>query len=338
MQFALHRCSSAAPPTSPQLLLQAVQSHLHFSQIRSWQEVGVSDHTHTPFRLLYRVSSFESGVELSAMFAGSPVHHTFPVILLGGPKTSLQVSMLSLPRLSSIPQQLLCRSANVSQCQSLLVGGTLVKVVRTTSVKVQTPSVKVQTPSAKVQTPSASLQDCFPFSPPMPSPLSPKLLAGLADRLTPESSLSSLSATATSQTLGLMESSAGEYRQLMASSNGEYRQLMAFSTGEYMVSSTGEYGDVPALQDSQYREMSSSAGSSDHSGVMTAVQNMMNGLRLEEGTSKTKATFEPAPRAPGSPAPFSTAYDSSNVVKRRSCALTCKVSSECCWGGGRVCI
>lgn len=158
------RPSSPTLPSSPMLLLQAVRSYLHFSQIRSWQEVGATDHTHTPFRLLYRVCS-SSDVGFSPH---CPLSHTFPALPLNQ-HSALLVSLSYLPRLPCFPATLLT-PGNVA-CKNTK------SKINSTQRSIQTTS---EDTSLDIIRHSPSSVEAFPFSPPMPSPLSPKLLTGLA--------------------------------------------------------------------------------------------------------------------------------------------------------------
>lgn len=275
-------CSPSTSPCSPQQLLQAVQSHLHFSQIRSWQEVGAYDSIHSPFQLLYRLCSLDEGGNPRAEFISTcsgygPVHHTFPLLPLT-PHSSLPhnstllVSVTSLPRLQSIPHQLIPTMAAYPQAKT-------VTTVRngqhshSSSSEMLTSRPRNSSERLMVQKSSHGLHECFPFSPPLPSPLSPKLLSGLPDRLTIESSLATPSCN------------------------------------------TDDYGT---------RDASSSC--------LKMLTNGLSSLKLEGEGSKSHAPsmVETTPRAPGSPAPFSSAYESNVLKKRRSCALTCKVCGTVC--------
>lgn len=185
------RLPLSAPPSSPQLLLQAVRSYLHFSQVRSWQEVvGGRDHTPFPFQLLYRVCA---PGDSHNDFTPFPAHrHTFPSVPLT-PNAFLVVTVATLPRLPHIPEQLSPPSLtcdhssnsttdnsnsitdkNSSHCQSSNEQARR-KAKYLTSAPVPLGIGRLAKESPK---------EGFPFSPPLPSPLSPKLLMGLADRPT----------------------------------------------------------------------------------------------------------------------------------------------------------
>jgi len=286
--------SSASPTCSvtPQLLLQAIKSHLHFSQIRSWQEVGMSDHTHSPFQLSYNVCVGSSQVsDMATKFVGTslaPVLHTFPLISIAG-ITCLQVAVWSLPRLHSIPQQL-------HSCS-----GSLASVTCSNS--------------------NSSGQESFPFSPPTPSPLSPKLLSGLADRLAIESSLSG-GVGGWSPELKLLPVLPSVGSEALVKVKGQSEERNQILAQEVKETSDRVGVGVAAPQGACGLQVTWSPSSQ-----VDSLASGLSSLRL--GHSETNGaklpTFEPAPRAPGSPAPFSAACDSSTTAKRRSCALSCKV-------------
>ena len=233
------------PPSSPQLLLQAVHSHLHFSQVRSWQEVGRKDHTPLPFTLLCRLCT---PVESSDDFTPFPAnYHTFPCVSLS-PHAYLVVTVATLPRLPGLPDQLsppCSRMVNRTTDNSHSTTDNSIRttdtsngakgksnsttdnsnsatdnLIRTTDNSNSTTDKSHRTTdisngksnsttdnsnsttdnsvlnganhqAASVPMPLSvgrlskdSTKDGFPFSPPQPSPLSPKLLMGLADRTT----------------------------------------------------------------------------------------------------------------------------------------------------------
>jgi hypothetical protein len=145
-----------------------VRSYLHFSQIRSWQEVGVTDHTHSPFRLLYRVCSSSRNRSFSPH---TPLTHSFPALSLNQ-HSALLVSLTYLPRLPCFPAQVIHDNVTCKIARSKIK-----------SIQRSTQKSKGQSASEDSQHSPKSVE-AFPFSPPLPSPLSPKLLTGLADRPT----------------------------------------------------------------------------------------------------------------------------------------------------------
>ena len=284
---------TSAAPVSPRFLLQAVQSHLHFSQIRSWQEVGMSDHTHSPFQLAYNVCVGSQGSDMAARFfdtLAAPILHTFPLLSIAG-NAYLQVMVWSLPRLHSIPQQL--------HPHSVLFAS----MIRSNS--------------------EPSSQESFPFSPPTPSPLSPKLLSGLADKLTSESSLS-VGAGGTSQGW----SHGAKLLPVLPSASSETQVKGEGQTALYEDFCEGVASEIKGYS---VAAPQGACGTQVAWSPLSQVDSLASGLSsLRLGHSQTNRvqlpTFEAAPRAPGSPIPFSTAaYDDVTTAKRRSCALSCKV-------------
>ncbi|KAK0055789.1 protein FAM214A [Biomphalaria pfeifferi] len=99
---------------SSNLLLQAVRSYLHFSQISSWL---YSTGGKLPGYLVYRV--YAPGEEANLQFSEPPDKHTFPVC--SAKHTEVTVSVLSLKRQPSVPI-LLCALRKSSESQSQAAG------------------------------------------------------------------------------------------------------------------------------------------------------------------------------------------------------------------------
>ena len=129
----------------------------------------MADHTHTPFRLLYRVCSRSD----AGFSPHCPLSHTFPALPLN-PHSALLVSLSYLPRLPCFPATLL--TTDKMACRS-----TTSKIKSTQgSIQKSIGQSTNEDTSVDVVRHSPSSVEAFPFSPPLPSPLSPKLLTGLA--------------------------------------------------------------------------------------------------------------------------------------------------------------
>ena len=115
---------------------------------------------------------------------GEPVRHTFPGAALSQHST-LQVSVTLLPRLKHIPATLL---GQVTEKPSpSRVCHFPEELMQKTSEMCIT-ARRIRTHRESLPSSSAATRDGFPFSPLQPSPMSPKLLSGLADK-SPYSSL-----------------------------------------------------------------------------------------------------------------------------------------------------
>ncbi len=191
--FSRAHSSSSTVLSSPQILLQAVRSYIHFSQIRSWQEVGGKGHTPFPLRLVYRVCN-GSGNCNGRSFSYSAHHHTFPPLPLS-PHASLLVAVAALPRLPQIPQQLIATPTySRDATPTCYKDATPTSQYEKSSIhhSWSNSGSRYQSSNAKLTSAPVALgvgrlakdhpKEGFPFSPPLPSPLSPKLLMGLADR------------------------------------------------------------------------------------------------------------------------------------------------------------
>lgn len=156
----------------------------------------------------------EGNWDLEQFTLCEPERHVFPPAALS-PHTTLHASITYLPRLDHIPailvadgpkqrQRLKHKQAdtnvrNMPQGSSKLVpkatGANFPEQIiqRTSALKI---SGECQTPSTSSKSIKMSVnpREVFPFSPPQPSPMSPKLLSGLGDRL-PYSSFSQEVAT-----------------------------------------------------------------------------------------------------------------------------------------------
>ncbi|CAI8011691.1 Protein FAM214A [Geodia barretti] len=95
-------------PIPLSFLTHAVQSYLHFSQIRSWI---VSHRGSLPFDLTYRVCAPGEDDTSDQFSPHPPKVHTFPPSPLS-PLTSLQVTIRHLPRLKTVPTTLTSSSAS----------------------------------------------------------------------------------------------------------------------------------------------------------------------------------------------------------------------------------
>ncbi len=352
-------------PIAATLLIQAVQSHLHFSQIRSWQEMGMHSHAHPLFQLVYRV---RSSVDVTTIFDDAACKsHAFPLTPLNG-NQYLQVVVWSLPRLNSIPQQLHSQSTISSVPQQLHSQSKISYVPQQLHSQSKTSSVPQQLHSQSkissvpqqphsqsiissvpqqlhsqseissiplytqqlrshstissvppqlqcrmsqmrsgLKPSNESMQETFPFSPPTPSPLSPKLLAGLTDKLHTNVSVTDVVSMPSATTSGIaacMDRACGDIKcgDAMLGNNREtlYQDMCTVTQPEKVATSLGSVSNITE--------------------GLSSLQ-----LGREFNRSSEKTPFESAPRAPGSPAPFSTAYNGSKSEKRRSCALTCKV-------------
>lgn len=127
----------------------------------------MADHTYSPFRLLYRVCSSCDG----GFSPHSPHIHTFPALPLNQ-HSSLVVSLAYLPRLPQFPAAVSCKIATSKIMSSQR------SIQRSIG---QSTNEDSHTPLEVIKH-SPNSVEAFPFSPPLPSPLSPKLLTGLADR------------------------------------------------------------------------------------------------------------------------------------------------------------
>ena len=178
------RAPLSSAPSSPQLLLQAIHSHLHFSQIRSWQEVGGttchSSLTPLPFQLVYRVCALKDSSGGFSPYV--PHYHSFPPLPLSS-HSVLLVSTTSLPRLSCIPQQLLPQVSTENLVHTREPSWGQSSKGQSTERK-SLPKDLMLSSAQMACLARDSMREGFPFSPPLPSPLSPKLLVGLADKLT----------------------------------------------------------------------------------------------------------------------------------------------------------
>lgn len=194
MVLASKRPSSPAPPTTSKLLLQAVRSYLHFSQIRSWQEVGGVDHTPCHIQLLYRVCCSGSGEGLS-----SPHYHNFPPLPLTQ-YSMLLVTVATLPRLPCVPEELITPPCLprprhdhgpiiTPPCLPLPPHGPIIPSSEIPPGCSETSKLKSSSAYRTATGQSTDVacfhvamglrKEGFPFSPPLPSPLSPKLPTGL---------------------------------------------------------------------------------------------------------------------------------------------------------------
>ncbi|XP_031574977.1 protein FAM214A-like [Actinia tenebrosa] len=100
-------CSACGPTSSGSQLLQAVRSHLHFSQLSAWLS---SSKGILPYEIKYRIN--EQAEHQSYTFSREPTEHVFPLASLPSPY-SLQVQVKSLPRCSI--QELLKESQVVEE-------------------------------------------------------------------------------------------------------------------------------------------------------------------------------------------------------------------------------
>ena len=128
--------------------------------------------------------------------------HTFPPFAISQHST-LQVSVTYLPRLKQIPPLLLGDPTEAERTMTELGGDSSLAKLRKQPQKTRDKDVKLSPPKTQVPDdliqrtselcitkPSSHLRemghspsrDGFPFSPPQPSPMSPKLLSGLADK------------------------------------------------------------------------------------------------------------------------------------------------------------
>lgn len=126
-----------------------------------------------------------------------PESHSFPTAVLS-PHCSLQITVTHLPRMKHIPPELLgnvrhedIHPASLDLPVKVRLHGAGVKlsppnvelmdeiVKRTSALTVSSASESIAL--GKTREPHA--KEGFPFSPPYPSPMSPKLLSGLADKL-----------------------------------------------------------------------------------------------------------------------------------------------------------
>lgn len=157
--------------------------------------MGVADHAPS-FQLLYHVCAPSANTVRG--FHIIPLSHSFPLLTLPShpSHSALLVTVTTLPRLPQIPHQLIPSSSSScdhthsgsSRGQSSLESQRIVthQLIREFS------------------------REGFPFSPPLPSPLSPKLLTGLADEMNLDPSLGCVAGDDDSATLSSLEQGMSE--------------------------------------------------------------------------------------------------------------------------------
>lgn len=307
--------------SSPQLLLQAVRSFIHFSQIRSWQEVGGKDHTPFRLQLVYRVSS--EPMDMKGFSPYSAHCHTFPSLHLSS-HASLLVAVATLPRLPQVPPQLLAKpitsndatppSHQVKPSNHLTTSNSATLHRSETSAPVPLGVGRLAKPGPK---------EGYPFSPPLPSPLSPKLLMGLADH-TPSQDLPELEQAV--RRLNLVNSDPESGQVNSSQPNSDPRSQV----GSVKWRIGGELDSDPRRTTRQVYFDPTRATKQPNSGpiVRTTTSELDSDL-LPTPSENTRGDGGGAvPPASCSPAPFSRMHmgRERGGAKRRSCAIVCKVS------------
>ena len=317
--------------TSSQLLLQAVRSYIHFSQIRSWQEVGGKDHTPFPLQLEYRVCSGSMDGNTGKGFSPySAHHHTFPPLHLS-PHTSLLVAVATLPRLPQIPQQLLALPTAHSKNHDTTP--TCSRDATPTSQRDKSPNhhssnngvsryqasetslTSAPVPLGVDRLTRACPKEGFPFSPPLPSPLSPKLLMGLADN------------ALSLDTHGMPELEKEVGKISLVDSNSNSR-----STGDLDFDPTKTTNSDPMRTTRQVYFDPKRMTKPVNSDVRTTAGQLDSDLLPTPSDNTREGGGGAVPPASCSPAPFSRMHmgrergRERGGAKRRSCAIVCKVS------------
>ena len=252
--------------------------------------MGGKSHTPFPFQLLYRVCALTDASN-DNFNPFSPECHTFPPLPLS-PHTFLLVSVATLPRLPRLPEQLapstdtstsrfhesVNKRSRGQGANERSKGQSAAERSRGQGSNGATEQlISAPLPLGVGRLARESPKEGFPFSPPLPSPLSPKLLMGLADTPTPDPS-----------------------RPLLSNSGG----------GD---DDDDDLGGVVSVE----RALQAVTLTSDPTPV--PAEERSNGVGGGGGA---------VPPAACSPAPFSRMRSGGDRggVKRRSCAISCRVS------------